>query len=171
MKKMEPIMKKIAVIALILLLFFTGACAREEAVLKPDDAITIAVTVDCVSILNNSNVSQKGRDLLDLLIEKDLSDQKGLMFRGDVNIAPAQSAFHALQNTGLEVRYRESAFGPFVHSISGLGDKDAGPLSGWVYLVNGEAPDVSSGLFKLEDGDMLHWRFTVEETDLFLDLP
>ena len=102
MKKMEPIMKKIAVIALILLLFFTGACAREEAVLKPDDAITIAVTVDCVSILNNSNVSQKGRDLLDLLIEKDLSDQKGLMFRGDVNIAPAQSAFHALQNTGLE---------------------------------------------------------------------
>lgn len=171
MKKMEPIMKKIAVIALILLVFFTSACAREETVLKPDDAITVTVTVDCVSILNNSNVSQKGRDLLDLLIEKDLSDQKGLMFRGDVNIARGQSAFHALQNTGLDLRYQESAFGPFVHSVSGLGDKDAGPLSGWVYLVNGEAPDISSGLFKLDDGDVLHWRYTVEETDLFLGLP
>lgn len=172
MKRMARSLKQSALIALILLLFLTGACAREVEEATPSgEQWTIYVTVDAVAIQHNDKASQKSKDLLDSLMRHALSDEGAIFFRGDVNIAPEQSAFHALRATGLDLRYNDSAFGPFVHAILGLGDKDAGPLSGWVYLVNGEAPDVSSGLYKLNDGDVLHWRYTVEETDLLRDLP
>jgi len=48
----------------------------------------------------------------------------------------------------------------YVHSINGWGEFDAGPLSGWMFAVNGVFPGYSSSARTLEDGDRVYWLFT-----------
>ncbi len=37
-----------------------------------------------------------------------------------------------------------------------------GDLSGWVYLVNGERPSVGCDAYKLSDGDVIEWHYSLE---------
>lgn len=48
----------------------------------------------------------------------------------------------------------------YVSSINGLAEKQGGPLSGWMYSVNGEYPQVSCGYCELHAGDELLWAYT-----------
>lgn len=55
----------------------------------------------------------------------------------------------------------------YVQSIDGDGEFDHGPLSGWMYSVNGRYPDYGASQYDLKEGDVLRWRYT---TDLGEDL-
>ncbi|GGF83952.1 hypothetical protein GCM10010912_31440 [Paenibacillus albidus] len=48
----------------------------------------------------------------------------------------------------------------YVSSIAGLSEFDLGPLSGWMYSVNGIFPKVSAGAYTLSSGDVVAWRYT-----------
>ena len=39
---------------------------------------------------------------------------------------------------------------------------DYGEMSGWMYRVNGEFPDVGCGAYQLRDGDVIEWLYTRE---------
>lgn len=55
-----------------------------------------------------------------------------------------------------------------INYISGIGniyEFDYGDLSGWTYLVNGQRPSVGSGEYKLNDGDVVEWFYTLELGD------
>ena len=48
----------------------------------------------------------------------------------------------------------------YVTGIGGLSEKDYGSKSGWMYFVNGEAPNKACGKYILQDGDGLVWSYT-----------
>lgn len=43
-----------------------------------------------------------------------------------------------------------------------LGEFDHGPKSGWMYSVNGQFPDYSSGQYELTGGEQIEWHYTID---------
>jgi len=50
----------------------------------------------------------------------------------------------------------------YVKGINNLFEFDDGPESGWIYAVNGVYQGIGCGLYVLEDGDYVEWRYTVD---------
>ena len=75
-----------------------------------------------------------------------------------------ETAYSLLLRTGLNVTtatYSQYA-GVYVSAINGLAEFDGGPLSGWMYSVNGSFPNYSSSLYNLKDGDTVSWLYTLD---------
>jgi hypothetical protein len=62
------------------------------------------------------------------------------------DIQPSETAYDILRRTDLDIDSRGGGIwaGMYVASIEGWGEFDAGPLSGWMYRVNGVFPEFSS---------------------------
>ncbi len=69
------------------------------------------------------------------------------------------TAYDALCATGLSVTARSSQYGIYVSAIGGLAEFEYGGNSGWMYSVNGSAPNVSCGSYVLKDGDRVSWYY------------
>lgn len=69
------------------------------------------------------------------------------------------TAYDALCATGLSVSTKSSQFGLYVSAIGGLAEFEYGGKSGWMYSVNGSAPNVSCGKYVLKDGDTVSWYY------------
>ena len=54
---------------------------------------------------------------------------------------------------------RSTGYGTYVAAIGGLAEKEHGSQSGWMYSVNGSAPNVSCGKYVLKDGDTVSWYY------------
>ena len=50
----------------------------------------------------------------------------------------------------------------YVEGINHLYEFSAGPLSGWMYKVNGVYPNYGCSQYKLADGDVIEWHYTVD---------
>ncbi len=73
--------------------------------------------------------------------------------------AQGATAYDALCATGLSVTARSSQYGIYVSAIGGLAEFEYGGNSGWMYSVNGSAPNVSCGSYVLKDGDRVSWYY------------
>ena len=47
----------------------------------------------------------------------------------------------------------------YVSGIGGLKEKQHGPMSGWMYSVNGVAPNKAAIKYNLKDGDKVVWYY------------
>mgnify|MGYP003254789824 FL=1 len=74
------------------------------------------------------------------------------------------SAFDALTAAAREqhvrVDYTGSVYGTYVRGIGYIQEFGFGELSGWLYKVNGEFPDVSAAYFTLNEGDVVEFVYT-----------
>jgi hypothetical protein len=61
--------------------------------------------------------------------------------------------------------YEKRGSGAFFYivGIDGLYEMDDGPTSGWKYYVNGKAPDIGAGAYKLKAGDTVEWVYVSED--------
>jgi len=75
---------------------------------------------------------------------------------------PGDTVYDILRRTGLTIVSRGSVTNAdiYVESINGWGEFDAGPLSGWMYRVNGTFPSHSAAQQVLRAGDRVEWLFT-----------
>ncbi len=73
--------------------------------------------------------------------------------------AQGATVYDALCATGLSVTARSSQYGIYVSAIGGLAEFEYGGNSGWMYSVNGSAPNVSCGSYVLKDGDRVSWYY------------
>ena len=64
----------------------------------------------------------------------------------------------ACGENGILLRYASG----YVSAIGGLGEKDAGGASGWLYGVNGVILGRSASAYTLKDGDVIRWGYTVD---------
>lgn len=69
------------------------------------------------------------------------------------------TAYDALCALGLSVNASSTSMGVYVSAIGGLAEKEYGSSSGWMYSVNGVAPNYSAGGYKLQDGDSVSWYY------------
>lgn len=69
------------------------------------------------------------------------------------------TAYDALCALGLSVDARGSSFGTYVAAIGGLAEKEHGGTSGWMYSVNGVAPNTACSNYVLSNGDSVVWYY------------
>ena len=50
----------------------------------------------------------------------------------------------------------------YIEGIANIYEMDAGPLSGWMYKVNGVFPNVGCGRYELKAGDVIEWIYTCD---------
>ena len=78
--------------------------------------------------------------------------------------SPGNTVYDVLQNAARTNRIlidnRGSDGAAYIAGIDGLYEFDYGELSGWMYRVNGEFPDVGCQSCTVHDGDKIEWLYT-----------
>lgn len=129
---------------------------------QPDDSqITCTMTIRCDSILEHME---------DLVPEKQpLIPADGILYTGkDLTIEAGSTVFDLLarevRDAKLHMEFSRSALydSVYVEGIGNLYEFDCGPLSGWMYKVNGGFPDHGCSQQKLADGDLVEWVYVCE---------
>lgn len=92
-----------------------------------------------------------------------------IMAETEVLVSEDASAFDALREAAriyeIPIEYEGTAAGDefaYIEGIAYLYEYDFGELSGWIFLVNGEAPDVGCGSYRVVEGDKISWYYTTE---------
>ncbi|MBD8031540.1 MULTISPECIES: S-layer homology domain-containing protein [Solibacillus] len=83
-----------------------------------------------------------------------------------VDLFPGETVVDVLKRVtaenGISLSYRETQYGTYIEGIAGLYEFDRGPLSGWMYRVNGSFPSYSAGIYTLSPGDTVEWLYTLD---------
>ena len=69
------------------------------------------------------------------------------------------TVYDALCALGLSVNAHGSSYGTYVAAIGGLAEKEHGGTSGWMYSVNGVAPNTACSNYVLHNGDSVVWYY------------
>lgn len=69
------------------------------------------------------------------------------------------TAYDALCALGLSVNAHGSSYDTYVAAIGGLAEKEHGGTSGWMYSVNGVAPNTACSNYVLHNGDSVVWYY------------
>ena len=76
-------------------------------------------------------------------------------------VEQGDTVYDLLVKTGLTLRTAgHIQYGLYVEAINGFGEFDDGPLSGWMYKVNGVFMEHSSSQHILSNGDRVEWVYT-----------
>jgi hypothetical protein len=125
-------------------------------------------------ILSNAVLSVSAEILLENmhLLHRDsheLVPSGGMIFPAAVvTFSEGESVFDVLQremrNARIHLAFRLTPLigSAYIEAINNLYETDAGPLSGWVFKVNGEFPSVSTSHYILKPGDVVEFLYTLD---------
>lgn len=129
---------------------------------KLDVRNVCTISIDCETILNN----------------KDKLSENALKFVPSTGtILPTTEYFIENENTTvfdvlkkvcrdnnihLEFSYTPAYHSSYIEGIANLYERDCGSLSGWMYSVNGEYPNVGCSEVTVKNGDVIRWRYTCD---------
>lgn len=103
-------------------------------------------------------------DLITVSITVDGSAAGAGASSATVSLAAGSTVYDALVKTGISISASGSAYGMYVSAIGGLAERQHGPMSGWIFSVNGVEPSVACSAYTLSAGDSIVWTYVnVEE--------
>lgn len=103
-------------------------------------------------------------DLITVSITVDGSAAGAGASSATVSLAAGSTVYEALAKTGISISASGSAYGMYVSAIGGLAERQHGPMSGWIFSVNGVEPSVACSAYALSAGDSIVWTYVnVEE--------
>lgn len=103
-------------------------------------------------------------DLITVSITVDGSAAGAGTSSATVSLAAGSTVYDALAKTGISISASGSAYGMYVSAIGGLAERQHGPMSGWIFSVNGVEPSVACSAYTLSAGDSIVWTYVnVEE--------
>ena len=85
-----------------------------------------------------------------------------------VSFQEGETVFDVLKRTcrqnGIQMEFTMTpVYGSaYIEGIGNLYEFDGGPLSGWMYSVNGTYPNVGCSSCALHNGDVIVWRYTCD---------
>ncbi len=170
-KKIMKVLPLIVVAAVLILIInnvhiqsveeFYGSQTEEES---ESQLGTVTLSITCTTVLDNWDTLDDA--LKDGYIPEDgviLEETSFPLYEGDTvfNIL-----LRAVQQEGIQMEYQgmdANAFGTvYIEGINYLYEFSCGPLSGWMYTVNGETPDYGCSVYEPEDGDVIEWLYTCD---------
>ena len=86
-----------------------------------------------------------------------ISNAGVILPRRNVTVPTGASVRQALDATGVRLNAR----GAYIAGIGGLSEGDLGPQSGWMFSVNGAFSSQSASAHRLNAGDVIAWRYTI----------
>ncbi len=92
---------------------------------------------------------------------------EGIIAKDSVAFNDGDTVFDATKSllTQKGVAFRKTGTGSlvYINEIGGYAERDYGPMSGWIYEVNGNECFVGCGQYKLEESDNIEWLYSVDE--------
>jgi hypothetical protein len=81
----------------------------------------------------------------------------------EIEYGDGLTAFSLLKNAeGVTVMSSGSGKYAYITGINDLKEKANGPMSGWIYKVNGESPGIGAGQYQLKSGDKVEWIYKTD---------
>lgn len=129
----------------------------------PDNVGTknVSITVNCASILDNLDQLDPGK--------KEVLPAGGVISpTTTVEIQSGDTVFDVLlkvtKDKKIHMEYVSTPLykSNYIEGIGNIYEIDCGPLSGWMYKVNGVFPNYGCGRYMLEDGDQIEWVYTCD---------
>lgn len=120
----------------------------------------------------NCRVAIRCESLLDHMSEVDPSIKKYIPSDGKLlpvttlKAKQGDTAYTILQkvckakNIALDAEYSSTFSTEYVRGIGHLYEKQAGDMSGWLYLVNGKLLNRGASSYQLKEGDLVEWVYT-----------
>ena len=81
------------------------------------------------------------------------------MMSGDLTVEKDANAYSVLKELADNHRISLSGSKYYVSGIGNLKEKQHGPMSGWMYKVNGNPPNKAAYYYKLENNDSVVWYY------------
>lgn len=123
--------------------------------------VRVTVLAECSTVLSHMDIIDPAVNPPEVVPEDGV-----IIARCEVSLPEGATAFDALaaaaRKQRVRVDYTGSAYGTYVRGIGYVTEFGFGELSGWMYSVNGEFPDVSVSDRVLESGDMVEFRYTCD---------
>lgn len=137
--------------------------APEEPSTPPPEELTTSYTctfsIDCLTVLDN------WEDLKSSKVDVVPSD--GVILSAvTATFSEGESVFDVLQRVcrdngvSLEAEWTPGYNTAYIEGIGNLYERDCGPVSGWMYSVNGQFPGIGCSAYQLAEGDSVAFRYT-----------
>lgn len=123
--------------------------------------VRVTVLAECSTVLSHMDIIDPAVNPPEVVPEDGV-----IIARCEVSLPEGATAFDALaaaaRKQRVRVDYTGSAYGTYVRGIGYVTEFGFGELSGWMYTVNGEFPDVSVSDQVLGSGDVVEFRYTCD---------
>jgi len=146
---------------------FSEAHPAMRAPVEPEDMVigdgsfTVTLSVRAHTILYNMHLLHRDKH--------ELVPEDGWIFPPtEVTVYEGESVFNVLQREmrrhriHMVARWTPIFNSAYVEAINNLYEFDVGPLSGWMYSVNGWFPNFGASRYLLSPGDVVEWVYTVD---------
>ena len=159
-------------IILIVALLFSGTKIQsvdEYYITHIDDITknseTVKISIRCDTILNNMGDLDK-----ELRHDKYVPKSGILLPVSEYVLRPGDTVFDILERAvrynKIQMEYQGANFNSYgsvyIQGINYLYEFSCGPLSGWMYTVNGKFPNYGCSKYTLKDGDVIEWVYTCD---------
>ncbi|MBR6504066.1 MAG: DUF4430 domain-containing protein [Firmicutes bacterium] len=124
-------------------------------------ALSCTLSVNCRTALDNREELAEGKTSI-------LPSDGVILAATTVSLSEGDTVFDVLKKTlkdkGILFEFETTPLysGVYIEGIANLYEFDCGPLSGWMYAVNGVFPNYGCGTYKLKDGDRIEWIYTCD---------
>lgn len=126
---------------------------------------TVFISIEASTILSNWDQLEPA-----LQSEKYVPKNGVILEQTEYVLRPQDTVFDILQRTTrhnqIHMEFQganENAFNTvYIQGINHLYEFSCGPLSGWMYMVNGEFPDYGVSRYVLNNGDEIVFRYTCD---------
>mgnify|MGYP000845243688 FL=1 len=133
-----------------------------SATQKPDEnKITCTIEIRCDSLAEHKKQAQES-------IWKYIPANGKLMDTVSVKVDKGSSAYDVLEKAckakeiALDAVYTPLYKSYYVKGIGHIYEKQAGDMSGWIYKVNGKAPNRGASAYKVSENDVISWQYTCD---------
>ena len=128
---------------------------------KQSSVKTCTLSVECGSILNHMGDLTAGKESL-------VPPDGVILPAVSVSFSEGDTVFDvlkkAMRQEGILFEFETTPVynGVYIEGIANLYEFDCGPLSGWMYAVNGAFPNYGCGTCKVKNGDRIQWIYTCD---------
>lgn len=149
--------------ALILLVFFVlaGYVGASNIQTKEEYAADVQLKGQSMKIIMSIRCDSVSSRLDSGLIPSDGTILKEAVYQVPEHASVLEALCFLAKKNQIVLDYTgNEKTGAYVEGIQDLYESDYGSLSGWMYQVNGEFPNVSCSQYRLKEGDTLNWFYT-----------
>jgi len=131
---------------------------------KPDvpEPVTVTISISCETL--SSDMSKLETESIRDYIPEDGWILKDVVYQGTTDNTVFDVLNTVCRNNGVHMEF---SFTPvyesnYIEGINYLYEFDGGPLSGWMYKVNGWFPNYGCSSYYLRDSDVIEWVYTCD---------
>ena len=135
--------------------------AEPEDAAPPAEEPLCTLSISCATVLDHM-------DQLDGEKSGLIPENGWILAAAQVPFTEGESVFDLLQRVcrqeGIHMEFSTTPLtgSAYLEGIHNLYEFDCGPLSGWVYCVNGWFPNYGCSQYVLQDGDTVAWLYTCD---------